>query len=55
MYVYVLVVVKFSLGSGGDDDLCNDKGLNNRQGQVCNSYSALSVRYGTNTARVPKA
>ena len=25
---------KFSLVSGGDDDLCNDKGLNNRQGQV---------------------
>ena len=34
---------KFSLVSGGDDDLCNDKGLNNRRGQVKRSGLRGSV------------
>ena len=34
---------KFSLVSGGDDDLCKDKDLNNRRGQVKRSGSHGSV------------
>ena len=35
--------VESFFGSGGDDDLCNDKDLNNRWGQVKKSGSRGSV------------